>query len=180
VLSVTFLAQSPFTHSPNRLVSNVAGGWGLNGLVQFSSGQHFTVTDGNDPENVGCCLQERVNVVGPPQIGTHKTPTGISGLNPAAFAAPAAYTYGTEGVNQYTDPMRHEFDLTLARQFHIGLGEERYFEFRADAFNVLNNVVFNGPDASISDSNFGQVTSQQNQLGYGGTRNLQVALKFNY
>lgn len=180
VFSVAFTAQSPFTHSPSRMVSNVAGGWGLNGLVQFSSGQHFTVTDGNDPENVGCCLQERVNVVGPPQIGTHKTSTGISGLNPAAFAAPAAYTYGTEGVNQYTDPMRHEFDLTLARQFHIGLGEERYFEFRADAFNVLNNVVFNGPDASVSDSNFGHVTSQQNQLGFGGTRNLQVALKFNF
>ena len=180
VFSVAFTAQSPFTHSPSRMVSNVAGGWGLNGLVQFSSGQHFTVTDGNDPENVGCCLQERVNVVGPPQIGTHKTPTGISGLNPAAFAAPAAYTYGTEGVNPYTDPMRHEFDLTLARQFHIGLGEERYFEFRADAFNVFNNVVFNGPDASVSDSNFGQVTSQQNQLGFGGTRNLQVALKFNF
>ncbi len=180
VFSASFTAKSPYDKSPNRLVSNVAGGWSLNGIVQFSSGQRFTVTDGNDTENVGCCLQERVDVAGNPQIGTRKTSTGIIGLNPAAFAAPAAYTYGTEGVNQFTDPMRHEVDMSLFREFHTGLGEERYFQFRADAFNLFNNVVFNGPDASISDATFGQVTSQENALGYGGTRNLQLALKFYY
>lgn len=178
VFSAAFTAQSPSHISANRALSTVAGGWALNGIVQFSSGQRFTVTDGNDTENVGCCLQERVDVVGDPQIGVRHTASGILGLNPAAFAAPPAYTYGTEGVNQYTDPLRHEIDGTLSRQFHIG--EERYFEFRLDAFNVFNNVVFNGPDASISDANFGQVTSQQNALGFGGTRNVQLALKFYY
>ena len=178
--SLAFTAQSPFSTSPNKLTSTLAGGWAFNGIVQFSSGQRFTVTDGNDTENVGCCLQERVDVVGNPQIGTHQTPAGILGLNQSAFAAPAAYTYGTEGVNWYTDPMRHEVDVSLFREFHLGLGETRYFQFRADAFNLFNNVVFDGPDASISDANYGQVTSQENALGYGGTRNVQVALKFYY
>jgi hypothetical protein len=85
--------------------------------------------------------------------------------------------------------MRHEVDMTLSRQFHIGLGEQRYFEFRADAFNLFNNVVFNIPDTNIGDystnaasNKFGVVTSQQNEQtnGGNGTRNLQVALKFYY
>jgi hypothetical protein len=190
VFTAAYTAQSPFTRSPNKLVSNVAGGWGLNGLVQFSSGQRFTVVDNSDPENVGCCLQERVNVVGNPNMGsvTH-TPTGPAWFSPTAFAAPAAYTYGTEKVNPFTAQMRHEVDMTLSRQFHIGLGEQRYFEFRADAFNLFNNVVFNIPDTNIGDystnaasNKFGVVTSQQNEQtnGGNGTRNLQVALKFYY
>ena len=81
----------------------------------------------------------------------------------------------TEKENPFTAQMRHETDLSLFRQFHVGLGEERFFEFRADSFNLFNNVVFNTPDASISDTTFGQVRSQQNQ-----PRQLQVALKFYY
>jgi hypothetical protein len=190
VFTAAYTAQSPFTQSPNKLVSNAAGGWGLSGLIQFSSGQRFTVVDNSDPENIGCCLQERVNVVSNPHMGSvSQTPTGPAWFSPTAFAAPAAYTYGSEKVNPFTAQMRHEVDMTLSRQFHIGLGEKRYFEFRADAFNLFNNVVFNIPDTNIGDysanaasNKFGVVTSQQNEQtnGGNGTRNLQVALKFYY
>jgi hypothetical protein len=183
IFSAAFTAKSPYARSPNKLVSGVVGGWSLNGIVQFSSGQPYTVTTGSDPENIGCCLQERVNVVGDPHTGSvTNTPTGPQWLNPGAFAEPAAYTYGTEKVNPYTAQMRHETDLSLFRQFHVGLGEERFLEFRADSFNLFNNVVFNTPDASLSDysanpasNKFGVITSQQNQ-----PRQLQVALKFYY
>jgi hypothetical protein len=183
IFSAAFTAKSPYARSPNKLVSGVVGGWSLNGIVQFSSGQPYTVTTGSDPENIGCCLQERVNVVGDPHTGSvTNTPTGPQWFNPGAFAEPAAYTYGTEKVNPYTAQMRHETDLSLFRQFHVGLGEERFLEFRADSFNLFNNVVFNTPDASLSDysanpasNKFGVITSQQNQ-----PRQLQVALKFYY
>jgi hypothetical protein len=78
--------------------------------------------------------------------------------------------------------MRHDVDMSLLRQFHIGLGETRYFEFRADSFNLFNNVIFNGPNANISNysanpvtNTFGVITSQQNS-----PRQLQMALKFYY
>ena len=38
----------------------------LNGIVQVTSGQPYTVTTGSDAENVGCCNQQRVNVSGNP------------------------------------------------------------------------------------------------------------------
>jgi hypothetical protein len=161
----------------------VAGGWSLSGMVQFSSGQNFTVTSSSDTENVGCCNQERVDVVGNPKAGTIiNTAGGKEWFDPTAFALPAAYTYGSEKVNPYTDQMRHDVDMSLLRQFHIGLGETRYFEFRADSFNLFNNVIFNGPNANISNysanpvtNTFGVITSQQNS-----PRQLQMALKFYY
>ena len=179
--SSAFTAQSPFNTSSNKLVSNVAGGWSLNGIVQFSSGQPYTVTTGSDPENIGCCLQERLNVVGNPNSGPGIR-TREQWFNISAFQQAAPYTYGTEKVNPYTAQMRHEVDLSLFRQFHVGLGEQRFFEFRADAFNLFNNVVFNTPNASISAAPnpngtpvFGSITSQQNSA-----RQLQLALKFYY
>jgi hypothetical protein len=51
----------------------------------------------------------------------------------------------------------------------------RYFEFRAESFNLFKNVVFNPPNSSINDPNFGQVTSQWNV-----PRELQMSLKFYY
>jgi hypothetical protein len=64
-------------------------------------------------------------------------------------------------------------DISLFRKFGVGAGEHKYFEFRAEAFNVLNNVVFNSPDANLTDSNFGHVTGQLNP-----PRELQLGLKF--
>jgi hypothetical protein len=55
----------------------------------------------------------------------------------------------------------------------MGFGEKRYFQFRAEAFNVFNNVVFGYPDSGLSDVNYGRVTSQIN-----APRILQLGLKF--
>ncbi len=41
--------------------------------------------------------------------------------------------------------------MSLFRDFHIGLGEERYFEFRAESFNLFNNVVWGTPDNTNTD-----------------------------
>ena len=71
--------------------------------------------------------------------------------------------------------MRRQIDLSLLRRVPVGLGEERYFEFRADAFNLFNNVVFGVPDTNISNTTFGEVRGQQNS-----PRQLQLAVKFYY
>ena len=174
VFSVAFTAESPYDKSPNRLVSTVAGGWAMNGIVQITSGKPYTATTGSDPENVGCCNQERLNVTGNPNSGPG-IHTRAEWFNTSAFAQPAPYTYGNEKVNTLVGQHWNDVDLSIFRKFPIGLGEERYFEFRAESFNLFNNVVFNPPDGNISDTNFGQVTSQWNV-----PRELQMSLKFYY
>jgi hypothetical protein len=173
VFSVAFTAASPYNRSPNKFVSTLAGGWAINGIVQETSGQPYQVNAGGDPLNIGCCLTERVNVVGNPSgPGTR---TRQEWFNPAAFASPTGYTYGNEKVNSYVSQHFNDVDMSLFRDFHIGAGEERYFEFRAETFNLFNNVVWGTPDSGNTDPNFGQITGQRN-----GPRQLQMSLKFYY
>jgi hypothetical protein len=54
------------------------------------------------------------------------------------------------------------------------IGGERQFEFRAEAFNLLNNVIFGMPNANLSSgSAFGTINGTANTA-----RQLQLALKF--
>jgi len=176
VFTVAFTAQSPFNRSRSKFVSGLAGGWALNGIVRETSGQPYTVTAGGDPENIGCCLQERMNVVGNPNSGGH---TPKEWFNTSAFAAPTGYTYGNEKVNPLVSQHYSDVDMSLFRQFHIG--ETRYFEFRAESFNLFNNVVFRPPDRTNTDANYGQVTSQvTGQNNQPASRQLQLSLKFYY
>jgi Carboxypeptidase regulatory-like domain len=179
VFTVAFTAASPFDKSPSRFVSTVAGGWALNGIVQETSGQPYTVTAGGDPENVGGINQERMNVTGNPNSGAG-THTQAEWFNTSAFAVPG-YAYGNEKVNSLVSQHYNNVDLSLFRQFHVGLGEERYFEFRAESFNLFNNVVFGVPDKTSTDTNFGQITGERTcQNGLPCTRELQMSLRFNY
>jgi hypothetical protein len=174
VFSAAFTAESPFSKSPNKLLSNVAGKWALNGILQAASGKPFTVVTSSDPENIGGAWRERLNVVGDPNQGD-----GIHSpakwFNTSAFAQPAPYTYGNETTNPMRSQAWHNLDMSLVRKFPLGLGEKRNMEFRADAFNIFNNVVFNIPDATLQDATFGQVLSQWNT-----SRQMQLALKVNF
>ena len=92
-----------------------------------------------------------------------------------AFALQQPYTYGNEKVNPLTSDGTKNLDLSIFRRFHVGLGESRFLEFRAESFNLFNRVMFSIPNSALGGANFGAVTSQQNP-----PRQLQLALKFNY
>jgi hypothetical protein len=175
--SAAFVLQSPFTRSPERAVSILAGGWALNGIGQIGSGQPYTIRTGSDPENVGYpsyLNEERVNQVGDPNSG-QGLHTPAEWFNTSAFALQQPYTYGDEKRNPLTSDGFRNLDLSLFRTFHVGLGESRFFEFRAESFNLFNRVMFNTPNNTLGGTNFGAVTSQ-----YNSPRQLQMGLKFNY
>jgi hypothetical protein len=56
---------------------------------------------------------------------------------------------------------------------HIPVTEGRYFEFRAEAFNVFNHVEYNyiGGDAGSAANNFGAGTATNEISCYGGANN---------
>ena len=62
-------------------------------------------------------------------------------------------------------------DLSLHKQFN--LTEKRYFELRAESFNLFNTPIFQSPASqTITSSLFGQIRSSQ------GERNIELAAKF--
>ena len=73
-------------------------------------------------------------------------------FNTAAYAVPAGYTYGTASRNSLRTNGYFDLDTSLFRTFPIG--GERQFEFRAEAFNLLNHPVLGTPN---TDYNSGPV-----------------------
>ena len=67
-------------------------------------------------------------------------------------------TWGNCGIGVARAPGYQNIDAVLAKQFRAG--GERYFEFRLEAFNMLNHPSFGPPARDINAPNtFGQITS---------------------
>ena len=63
------------------------------------------------------------------------------------------------------------FDMSLGKKFHMS--EQRWFEIRAEAFNLTNTPDLPSPASqTITSTTFGQIRSSQ------GERNIELAAKF--
>jgi len=169
VLSMTGVYDDPIGKGKqfdlgNSALNYILGNWQLSGVFYAHSGQPFSVTDGKDLLNTG------VGSVQPNQVlASTKSPNWSQYMfNPAAFADPSLYTYGTSGRDSLRLQPYWNFDTSLVRQFPIK--EKVRFEFRVDAFNLFNNVVygFNALGAStpsglnLSGPNFGVTAGTAN------------------
>jgi hypothetical protein len=148
-------------------------GWGLNGVVLYSTGQPFTVDyEGEGNFNGGGEYVGHLDLVGDPHAGTHG-PTQF--LNLAAFAAPCTWEdanqqcvagtqhYGTNGRNAFRGSNYTNVDFSVAKTNK--LNDKLEMQIRADIFNILNHANFANPilpafsvDA-LANSVFGPSTS---------------------
>jgi hypothetical protein len=70
-------------------------------------------------------------------------------LNPEAFAAPAAGTFGDLPRNALKGPSFSQVDIILNKRFRF---TERYnLEFRTEIFNVFNRANFANPASTINN-----------------------------
>ena len=134
-----------------------------------------------------------------PGVNPYYVSNGTFFINPAAFAVPQPGTFGNLGRNALRGPSINQFDLTMSKKFVVAEG--KYFEFRAECYNLFNSAVFASPgggtprmnDAtgiiqpgqaytqSAAGGTFGALTSTvSNQVGSGTNRQFQLALRFNF
>jgi hypothetical protein len=96
-------------------------------------------------------------------------------FNTAAFAQPAAFTFGSE---PRTDPVLraaeiNNFDFTVVKDTEI---RERFrLQFRTEFFNLFNRVQFADPGTSFGSPQFGIVTSAMNLPGL-----VQLGLRLSF
>jgi hypothetical protein len=152
----------------NRVVDFAVGNWQANAIFTARSGQPYTITASGDIANTGNTNYERADLVGDPSL-SH--PSTSKWFNTSAFAIPAIYTYGNLGRNTLRRQSFWNLDCSIFRQFPIR--ERMKLEFRAEAFNIFNTVVYGAPAADISiATSFGHVTSTTNN-----PRSLQLGAK---
>jgi hypothetical protein len=156
------------------------GGWDLSGLFTARTGTPFTVLVNRAAAAVpsGQTQSQRANYIGGNPYLSNPGPDGW--LNPAAFAAPAAGTYGTAGRNGFRGPGLWQADLGISKRFRIT--ETVNIDFRTEAFNLLNRAQFGDPVNNISNSTFGRilVTANDGATGAGTSRQMQFMLRLNF
>jgi hypothetical protein len=136
----------------------VTENWHFTTIFQAQSGMPLTISVFGDTANSGTVLGEnpiRANLTGQPIFGPG-TRTANEWFNPAAFAAPAAYTFGNVGRNSVYGPPLQTLDFALARTFR--LTEKASFQFRGEAFNALNKVNMGTPNRYVNTPQFGTIT----------------------
>ena len=153
----------------NKALDAVVGGWQLGGIYTYHTGFPLTIKLASDPSGTNA-RSFRANVIGTPN-DPHQIGPGATWLDVSAYATPAFHTFGNAGVGIVRGPGMSRFDLSLAKQFH--LTEHKFFELRAEAFNLTNTPIFLSPASqTITSTLFGQIRSSQ------GERNVQVVGKF--
>jgi hypothetical protein len=142
----------------------IVGGWQLNGIYTWQRGFPITIQAadlGGLNDAVGT---NRADIVGDPDVDTR---TIERWFNTAAFAQPAAGSFGTSGRNILRGPGVNNLDLAAFKNFEFGRGMR--VQFRLESFNALNHTQFNGVSTNLTAANFGVVTSARpgriNQLG---------------
>ncbi|MBT9332412.1 TonB-dependent receptor [Paracidobacterium acidisoli] len=167
--------QMPHTHFQFAPANAALSGWEANGILTLRTGEPYTVLSGVDNSTSGIG-KDRADLVGNPTLSTSRSHAQLAAafFNKAAFAPNALGTYGDTPRDFLTGPGYEDLDFSLnkafALPFHKMEGER--LQFRAEAFNLLNRVNFNNPNATISSKSAGTITSANDP------RILQFALKY--
>jgi len=134
------------------ITNAILGGWQLAGILSWGTGEPFSVTFNST--TVGW-PSNRADLIGDPSVSN---PTVERWFNPAAFATPAAFTFGNSGRNILFGPGFFRWDNGFFKNTKIT--ERLNLEFRAEFFNILNHPNFDVPASNISvPSQVGRITS---------------------
>lgn len=158
----------PFGRNLRGFAREFLFGWELNGILTLQSGLPFYVTTPDDPSNTGSIFSPRPNRICNGNLPTSQR-TPQEWFDTACFAEPAPDTYGNGGVFYLDTDGTKNLDFAAVKNFTFA--GEHYLQFRAESFNLLNNVNFNVPGTTLGSSSFGVITSA------GASRELQFALK---
>jgi hypothetical protein len=141
----------------NGVLDAIAGGWRLSTVMQWHTGLPFTpqishggAFNGSNPLDPGLstcwsCTLYAVKVGDPYAGGGHNAPG--QWFNAAAYVPPAAGTFGQNLRDSLYGPHFLNVDFGIGKTFSIT--ERVRFEFRADAFNVLNHIDWGNPNSAI-------------------------------
>jgi hypothetical protein len=154
----------PLAAGRHDLLGRIAHGWEAGSIVTWQTNTPYTPGITSDPANTG-------NSKRPNRLASGSLPDPSINLwfNPAAFAVPAAFTYGNSGRNILYGPRRINWDALAMRNFQIK--DRLRLQFRGEFFNFTNTVSLNGPVTNIQAGNAGHITSA------GAPRDIQLALK---
>ncbi|MCC6589141.1 MAG: TonB-dependent receptor [Bryobacterales bacterium] len=179
VVRLSLRYELPFGVGKPRLnrgvLARVAGGWSTGVYWSWDNGTPIQVTNPNDSNSFGGGARP-VATGQPARIDSPQIVDGGRYFNAAAFARAPQFTFGNVSRNlpDVRVPGNKNWDLLIEKRISI---TERYsLDFRTELFNAFNNVVFGGPQTSITSADFGLIRLTQ----VNTPRQIQFGLRFTY
>ena len=178
----TSTVQSSATITQEGLTASYAPGYSLrdvetHGPVKNRLNNYFnTVGVGNQPGPYGLpgSLPPK-----DPTTGNYTTASyceEIPAAGPSKLQCPQPAAFGNTGsITDYRNPGQKSVDLALTKTTRIFEGYS--VEFRSDFFNAFNWVNFPGPDSTITDVTFGEITGPQTTVN---ARVIQLSAKVKF
>jgi len=170
-----FIYELPFGYGKHwgtkGFAGKVLGNWQVSGITTVETGQPVVITGPNNTQLPGISAYAL-------RLRNPNLPSGQQTIDrwfdTTAFASAPLYSLGTDSRTEpnLRNPGLLNVDLGLSRSQPIT--ESVRLQFRAEMFNATNKVNFSAPSASVTASNFGQITAA------GGGRTVQLALRLTY
>ncbi len=180
---VRHVISAGFTYNlPALGGSRLGDGWQFNVISTIQSGPPFNIVVGTDVDGTGD-RQDRPNLVGDPFSNIPASPNGLTQyyFNPAAFAIPAAGTFGNLARNELYGPWFKTVDVSVFKT--TKLTSHTSIQLRAEIFNLFNWVNWGNPGLTLTSSTaFGIISNTRNAtnapgIGAGEPFNVQLAAK---
>jgi hypothetical protein len=162
--------------SGGGVVNKIVGGWSLTPIIRWQSGEPISIVSARGTLN-RAGRSAKNSVVTTLSVSDLQGRTGLfrdaqgriilfdqSLIGPDGranidfFSNPTSGTLGTLHLAPVSGPGRFDFDLGMIKRTR--LTERVNFEFRFEAFNILNKTNFDvGQNQNINNVNFGRVTA---------------------
>ena len=170
------------SHSSNRLVNQVVGGWEVAGRMMFQTGPYLSVlAPGTDPSGTNF-----LNIVGDPRADIvagapiYSQNRNINQwLNPAAFALPPDNIgrFGSSAVGAVVGPGTQVVSLSIYRSFRYKEGLT--FRIGSSAANLFNHPNYGVPNLNLGTAPFGTIRSLQSAED-SGPRAIQFGSRLTF
>ncbi len=175
---VSYVWELPFGHGKRFLgdaprgVDLLLGGWQMNGITTFATGQ---------PIAVGNSIATQSGANRPHNLGRSAKKTGPvtdrldAYMDASVFAAPGPFEFGSSPrtLPDVRGDGQRNFDVSLFKNFSF---TDRWtLQFRTEFFNVFNTPRFGEPNGSFGNVQFNRVNTQANN-----PRDIQLALRLSF
>jgi hypothetical protein len=180
IYGLPFGRGKPYMNNPG-VARTVLGNWELSaiGTAQTGLPVNITIDRSNSavPGLYAISGEERPNYNSGVSLIPGGGPTPAGWINADAFSTPASQTFGNLGRNAFRAPGISQLDVGLSK--FVPLTERLSIRLRADLFNAFNRAQFGAPNADLSQSNFGAITTTISNYaaGRGTPREFQLSAK---
>jgi Carboxypeptidase regulatory-like domain/TonB-dependent Receptor Plug Domain len=177
VWSLPFGQGQRWASNASPLMELLVGGWQLAGINWVYAGEPVTfrynplasfIVSGITQDFRGANNYRPSVTCDPLASGSERTITNWFNRSCVVIPTDPSQPFGDASRNSVRAPLVWQFDLAASKKF--ALGRQARFEFRLEAFNLLNRTNLRAANGNRSDGTFGAITAtydpRQLQLGF--------------